>query len=113
MSGKYLNTDRMSINPLFCIFSRHTEFAIFLLRVALMVALSRYAVPSILCYFSRTLRHTYLRAAYKASDYLEGLTHRGAIISQSSPELDVIYTKYAPRQVNSPIEPYPVRLGEF
>ena len=36
--------------------------------------------------------------AYKASEYLEGFLRRGAIIPQSSPELDVIYAKYAPRQ---------------
>ncbi|KAI1794761.1 mitochondrial K+-H+ exchange-related-domain-containing protein [Ganoderma leucocontextum] len=35
--------------------------------------------------------------AYKASEYLEGFLQRGAIVAQSSPELDVIYAKYAPR----------------
>ncbi|KAM5538589.1 hypothetical protein V8D89_007618 [Ganoderma adspersum] len=36
--------------------------------------------------------------AYKASEYLEGFLQRGAILPQSSPELDAIYAKYAPRQ---------------
>ncbi|TBU23259.1 mitochondrial K+-H+ exchange-related-domain-containing protein [Dichomitus squalens] len=39
--------------------------------------------------------------AYKASEYLESLLQRGAIITQSSPELDVIYAKYAPRPPKS------------
>lgn len=39
--------------------------------------------------------------AYKASEYLEGFLQRGAIIPQASPELDVIYAKYAPRQLAS------------
>ena len=42
------------------------------------------------------------RAAYKASEYLQSLLHKGAIISQSSPELDVIYAKYAPCRVDAP-----------
>ncbi|KAJ8474895.1 hypothetical protein ONZ51_g6902 [Trametes cubensis] len=35
-------------------------------------------------------------AAYKASQYLEGFLKQGAIIPQTSPELDAIYAKYAP-----------------
>ncbi|KAI0662332.1 mitochondrial K+-H+ exchange-related-domain-containing protein [Cubamyces menziesii] len=34
--------------------------------------------------------------AYKASQYLEGFLKQGAIIPQTSPELDAIYAKYAP-----------------
>ncbi|KAH9890109.1 mitochondrial K+-H+ exchange-related-domain-containing protein [Cubamyces lactineus] len=40
--------------------------------------------------------------AYKASQYLEGFVKQGAIIPQTSPELDAIYAKYAPAPLPSP-----------
>ncbi|KAI0366671.1 hypothetical protein BV20DRAFT_971606 [Pilatotrama ljubarskyi] len=40
--------------------------------------------------------------AYKASQYLEGFLRQGAIVPQTSPELDVIYAKYAPKPLPAP-----------
>ncbi|KAI0357350.1 hypothetical protein OH77DRAFT_1588272 [Trametes cingulata] len=40
--------------------------------------------------------------AYKASQYLEGFLRQGAIVPQTSAELDVIYAKYAPKPLPAP-----------
>ncbi|KAI0755374.1 mitochondrial K+-H+ exchange-related-domain-containing protein [Daedaleopsis nitida] len=40
--------------------------------------------------------------AYKASQYLEGFLHRGAIVSEASAALDAIYARYAPPLVSQP-----------
>ncbi|OSD07619.1 hypothetical protein PYCCODRAFT_1430864 [Trametes coccinea BRFM310] len=45
--------------------------------------------------------------AYKASQYLEGFLKQGAIVPQTSTELDVIYAKYAPAALPTPPAPPP------
>ena len=40
--------------------------------------------------------------AYKASQYLEGFLKQGAIVPETSPALDAIYAKYAPRSIPAP-----------
>ncbi|KAL1950835.1 hypothetical protein VTO73DRAFT_5959 [Trametes versicolor] len=86
---------------------RHRKGAIFWLAISPLTAPFAIIpiIPNFPFFFCIWRAWSHYRA-YKASHYLEGFLKQGAIVPQTSLELDAIYAKYAPKPLAAP-EPEP------